>query len=886
MLIPNRLTRRKFLGRVTLAGFILAFAPQIAEARFPRGAALSGFNGGKSQIQSSLSSNGEFPFVNLILTANAWAFADNSGWPSPNTLNSNGYPTTISNGGVATVFQIPTQTERSGDYVVITTGTGTISCTGISGTPVSGTNTQTTVPGASLGNNTSVSFQITATDATTPITKIAFVHNQDVAAYLSDNLAFGIKFINILQQANCGVIRFLDWQNGNFTNETNWASRTPLTNFSFVSGTFPQQRTDTINGASCQVGYLGQTTSVGNDYSISDSIGTAAPVDKQTILANFDAAAVTVASGANAQIAWTGHNLVTGSPFCMFTAPTGSAPGGTTLYPDPLTGSGGATIFYAIFVDSSHIKFATTQANAIAGTAITTTSTGSSVFAHATVVRSTVTITVATSNVGWPNHLLATGDPVGFSNDPCGNLSAGINYFAIVLDANNIQIATSKANALSNTKIVFSGSASGTSACRQPTLNLNGTGAISIRGPGGLISGINNWMPVARAYQNHTVYGAFTFDASLQAWIKVGADQAFTNAGVNSSVPPEVCLKLCKQLGAHPYFVSGFLMLDPMTDYMPSLMQYCKANGPSWMIPRFEGYNENWNSTPGSSYAQFRSFANWGVQELPAHNWVGKTCSTLGQAANTVWGGGKGTSYHILVGVQTTTIVDSTTAAAGNDRLVASQYTAQSAAAQTGYTKDPAYKWCTHVCCAQYITPSIYGSTTGTPNEVTMAATWTTNGSSPTDPLLTQYVDSLDGAVSGFNLAACALNYNAIFPWAQGAGVAGGWGGLYKLGMCGYEGGYSPSLGGGASAQVNNFRVASKYVADVGKGLTGGTFADSSVVAGTYNDFTAAGGIFPSCFQLGGGTGTGTGNAWSVLDPDIYLTPQPSQWAAIVAYNH
>ena len=63
--------------------------------------------------------------------------------------------------------------------------------------------------------------------------------------------------------------------------------------------------------------------------------------------------------------------------------------------------------------------------------------------------------------------------------------------------------------------------------------------------------------------------------------------------------------------------------------------------------------------------------------------------------------------------------------------------------------------------------------------------------------------------------------------------------------------------------------------------LTGGTLASGATVNGTYNDFTSIGALFPSCFQL-----AGSQNAWSVLDPDIYLSPQPAQWTAIVAYNH
>lgn len=823
----------------------------------------------------------------------AWSFVDQTGWPSPATLDVNGYPISISNGGVSTVFQIPTQAQRSGDYYLITTGKGTLNGTGFSVTisSASNTNIQTLVSAASLSGQNTVSLHITATDTTTPITKVAFVHNQDVAAYLADNLAFGQAFISIMKQANAGVIRFLNWQNGNFSNETAWSTRKPQTYFTFADHEYPNQRADASLG--CQVGYLGQTTSVLNDYSISDSVGTHAPVHGQIIILNFDATSVTCSSGANALIAWTGHGLVTGAPFYLFSTPAnagGAAPGGVTI--------SGPTTFYAITTgtgtDANHIKFATSYANAIASTAITTTSTGAGLSAHVTVVISPATLTASGTNVAWPHHQTATGDPVMLSGAcPATNISVGINYYSIVVDADNIKLATTKANAISNTAITFAGGG-GVSMSRQPTLNLNSTGAVPIRNLNtSAVSAGNIDAPQARAYQDHIVYGSMVYDAGLNVWIKYGADQANTVCGFASNVPPEVCLKIVAAIGAHPYFVSPFAVLDPMTDYMPSLMQYLKTNAPAWMIPRFEVYNETWNTTPGTSYGQFKSWLNWNIQEGNPHNWVGKVGSTLGQAAAVVWPGGKGIAYQVLVGVQTATIDSPVAAAIFNDRLAASQYVAHgpTQAPLTGswgtitFTKAPAYQWASHVCCVQYITPSLWGTTTGiTPNESDMAHAWVVNGSLPNDPLLTQYVDTLAGPDSGFNLAHLNNNYRQISAWAQGAGVSGGWAGVYKLKMCGYEGGYSPSIfpaGGPNFSEIYPFRRASKMVADVGPCITGGTLANAATVTGTYNDFIAAGGEFPSCFQL-----SGTGDAWTVLDPDIYVTPQPTQWTAIVGYNY
>lgn len=812
--------------------------------------------------------------MNLMLAAQDWAFADNSSWPEPNTLGPNGLPlsTAMGNGGASTVFETPTQTERSGNYVVITTGIGTILATGLSSTPVSGTNTRTVVSGASLGANSSISFSITAQDASTPITKIAWVHVDDEAAYMADNLAFGVKFMSVMRQVKWGVVRFLNWQNGNFTNETNWASRKPMTNWSFAASTYPSQFTNPTSGK--QEGYLGQTTSATpNDYAISDSVGTAAPVERQTILLRYNDFPVTITSGANSVISWTAHGLTTGMPFSMFTVFGGTVPGGLD-FNSPT--SGGPEVYYAIVLTAGTLRFATSYANAIAGTAITTSSTGSQVRAHAQVVDTTVTVNIGASTLGWPHHFLATGDCVaGSGQNPSSNTSVGINYYAVVIDADTIKLATTRANALANTTITLTGSAAGASAwVKQPTLNLNGTGAVPIRGLDGtpVTIGANN-TPSSRIYVNHLVHTALMFDAVLGIWIQAGGTAATGGpAGIRSGVPPEVCLKLCKELGAHPFFESPLYALDPMTDYMPSLMQYCKDNGYSWMIHRIEGFNEPWNNRTMARYLQYKSFAYYALQEYPGFEVIGKYSSMLGQAAATVWPGGKNTKYKVLLGLQTGQYL-SGVYTAGNAQLTSARYVS-SGPAQSPYLQEPAYKWITTVAVANYMTPAL----TDTAGEATMVANWVAAGSSPTSTILNDYTATLAGpnTGNGFNLTGLLAMYQNAWTWARGNGVSGGWGGLYQLDMCGYEGGYSYEPVSGNTAA---FRYASKMVANVGIGLTGGTLSDGTVVVGTYNDFINSGGDNPSCFHLGG---TGP---WGVLDPNIYLTPQPSQFTAMEAFN-
>jgi hypothetical protein len=84
----------------------------------------------------------------------------------------------------------------------------------------------------------------------------------------------------------------------------------------------------------------------------------------------------------------------------------------------------------------------------------------------------TVTITIAAPGVvTWSSHGLTTGSPVVFSTTgalPTG-ITAGTTYYAVVVDANSFQFATSFANAIAATPTVVttSGSQSGTQTARK-----------------------------------------------------------------------------------------------------------------------------------------------------------------------------------------------------------------------------------------------------------------------------------------------------------------------------------------------------------------------------------------------------------------------------------
>lgn len=332
------------------------------------------------------------------------------------------------------------------------------------------------------------------------------------------------------------------------------------------------------------------------------------------------------------------------------------------------------------------------------------------------------------------------------------------------------------------------------------------------------------------------------------------------NSGLGNGCPPELMVRLCAEVGAHPYFVTPPFAIDPATDYMPSLAAYCRANAPSWMVPRFEGPNELWNSTGGffqTGYANAKATAyGWGAD---FHNWYGKAMSVLGQAISLAYDGDR-RKYQVLCGVQTVLGLTTSGTASCNARLSSAKYLAQSQPPQAPYTKSEASRWVTHLTIAVYYNPVEQG----TPQETISAASYTAAAG---DPLKQSEIAAAYASTAN---ASTGLSQNAAVyarwkVWAKGFGITK---------MCSYEGGYSPDYTG--APEVNQLRAASKQAPSL---YTFTLMNYNSFVGLSDSDFTAE---FPSCFQLSGRSPTN--NAWSVLE-DIYQSPNPPQWNAIVAFN-
>lgn len=668
---------RRGLLQSTCALALTALLPRDALGASPPSKAagpserMAAFNGGRTQVNvNAMQWGGAYPFLNLLKTAQTWSLNDGSGLPHPDILDADGYPTKLTNGGVYTVFDAPSQAVRPGAYVVTWKGTGTISL-GMSNTRISGDSTSLLGRGRYVFSTTDSRFVLRIAAVGRPhITDLKVFHVDDEAAINAGHV-FGAKFKERLLEARFGVIRFLGWQDGNTSNVTTWATRKPVTYYSYGA----QELRAGI--------FAGMTSNEGSAF--------------RAALAGFqlvDKAMVTLIFNASC-------------------------------------------------------------------------------------------------------------------NGPC-------------------------------------------------TLDVNGTGPVDIlseySGP------LDKWSyPIGGTWQS---MATLVYDASLKAWIKFGADIAGGSSGISNGCPPELMVQLCAEVGAHPYFVTPHLAIDPATDFIPSLAAYCRDNGPPWMIPRFEGPNETWNYAAGflpTHYAKAKAAAyGWGPD---VHNWYGKAMSVLGQAVSMAYNGDR-SRYQVLCGVQTVIGGNSSV----NPRLASTKYVAQPEPPQGHYSKTPAASWVTHVCCAQYYTPSEYG----TPQEEKDAAAFMAAADDihAQMEIATGYAETSYSGNGPFTLEKCAKLYAGWKAWALSFKVTK---------MCGYEGGYSPDYTGGGKTPVDRLRAASK-LSDAMYDLT--ILNYNNFIGLSDRGFSAE---FPSCFQLSGRPAPSSA-AWSVLE-DVYA-PNPPQWNAIVAFNH
>jgi hypothetical protein len=477
-----------------------------------------------------------------------------------------------------------------------------------------------------------------------------------------------------------------------------------------------------------------------------------------------------------------------------------------------------------------------------------------------------------------------------------------------------------------------------TNATGASNLNVNGTGDVPIYNYGGSPISGGNLLQVGK-------YANIFYDAAAGVWVSVGGDNDHGNVYLGNGVPWELMLQLAAEVGAHPWFNIPHYSLTPMTDLVPSLAAYCIANAPSWMIPHFEASNELFNTFSGFNqtyYANLKASAlSYGTGGGQYVAWCGLANSTMGQALATAYSVIKAnvktqTKYRAIGGVQTFgggMFADGT--GVQSERFTSTQYLGGAYGPQSGYLKEAASGWLSHICWANYYNPAFQGTATETTmvsnyagyaatvditgNQMVISAsegtiqtnlsvhgqgaqasfipsgtkissfisgtTWLLNKSvtSPVvqsgvyggldDTIPRAYADSCSGVGgSGFPISTCIQVYNLIKQFALSLGITKGQN---------YEGGYSPD--GTGTQSIDALRFASCQTDKVAK-YTAQNF--DSLYALNGGGFTFD---YPSNFDFSGRIYQPNGiykkgSDWSVLD-DIYQIPRQGQWTAISVYN-
>jgi hypothetical protein len=260
-------SRRSFLfGSASALCIARVGIPASAHARTD-GDGDTSFNGGKSQFNvNSVQDGGDFAFINLIKMSQGWSYnappIDPAAPRSPIIeLDSDGYVTSIVVGtsGVNSVFQMPTKTEYSGNWVLKWDGTGAVAPTGFSFTKHS------SAPGRIVfsrnDNLGSPSVVVSSTNASPNHVRDIVLCRADQEAVLASGQIFNPDHINLVRSARPGRCRSLGW-GGAFagTGESFialWSQRKPRTYFTYA------------NFYDNPAFYGGRTTNSGSDYTLS-----------------------------------------------------------------------------------------------------------------------------------------------------------------------------------------------------------------------------------------------------------------------------------------------------------------------------------------------------------------------------------------------------------------------------------------------------------------------------------------------------------------------------------------------------------------------------------------------------------------------------------------
>jgi hypothetical protein len=257
-----------------IIALFLLFISASADAR-PRGViGVPAPTGARSQLNFWFTfSGGYYPYINYAHGGSLWNNQNATrGGPAPSSLDDNGFPQSISNGGVRSQITVPSSANYSGGWVLKWTGSGTVALNGATGSPCpcSGLNQRVTFTGWSTELPT---YDITAAGSP-PISKLAILRADEETNY-DNSEVWSPAFKTKVAEGGFGTLRYLDLQLGNTSNVTEWSERTPTGHYTYVGGHW------------IPAYYAGASTwSTGDAYAI--TLGSGAPVDKQVVHVLWD----------------------------------------------------------------------------------------------------------------------------------------------------------------------------------------------------------------------------------------------------------------------------------------------------------------------------------------------------------------------------------------------------------------------------------------------------------------------------------------------------------------------------------------------------------------------------------------------------------------------
>jgi hypothetical protein len=416
----------------------------------------------------------------------------------------------------------------------------------------------------------------------------------------------------------------------------------------------------------------------------------------------------------------------------------------------------------------------------------------------------------------------------------CGATGGSVNTYTITGNGTGVS-ASGGPSDKTMLHLRFHVNASGAS-----TLSLNGTTAKTIRDSYGGTS----FSPTGLDGTKY-VYATLIFDAVLDSWICYGANSD-GSIGIDSGVPPELCIQICAEVGAHPWYTQPIMASGPPTDFMTQLATHIRDtyNGTGWpcqwMIPRFEGPNEFFNQGfhfYQTSMAAQKSAVLWSGGNY--HDYYGMLMSMIGQDVAAVYSTVQAnvktqTKYQMILGMQTFGGLNGS-----DEKFNASKYISLGPTVGS-YTRSAAKDWATHACIATY-----YNSAEDqTGPEINKAVDYYRRSDLA---ISDEYITQAFNSNRYDSLGSCLTIFSSWKTYIKTFGINK---------MCAYEGGHSPDY---FNPYANLSSISKAAQAVVVTTPTVGTITtDATALVGMYAKISNAGGmteINNNVYQITAATG-------------------------------